>query len=209
MTYPRPLSAAASAAAAARLDSTVGATPHDEPPAALPAWFARLAPVRDASDTAPHRIDAAGAEGRLTACAPSRDRPWGRVSAVLPDAAQLPAAQLRASVAALYGALHRSLAQLGTPEPVRIWNFIPTIHARYGVDDARTALADAPSGHRAAILDRYRAFNLGRWDAFQRWLVPGREDDRAALARRVPTATGVGHAGRDLVIHILGAVRAG
>jgi len=70
--------------------------------------------------------------------------------------------------------------------PVRFWNFIPDIHApeRDG-------------------LDLYRAFNIGRHAAMMDWY--GSEE---AFAQLLPTATGVGHDGCELVVHCLSSVGA-
>ena len=59
----------------------------------------------------------------------------------------------------------------------RIWNFIPGINDNAGVDR-----------------DRYMMFNAGRYRAFK---------DCIGESERFPVASGVGHAGGDLVIHLL------
>jgi chorismate lyase/3-hydroxybenzoate synthase len=61
----------------------------------------------------------------------------------------------------------------------RIWNFIPGIGTRDATDQ-----------------DRYMRFNAARFEAFRQ-----HDDD----ARHYPTASGVGHAGDDLVLHLLAA----
>jgi chorismate lyase/3-hydroxybenzoate synthase len=71
--------------------------------------------------------------------------------------------------------------QLDGRHPVRFWNHIPRINAP--ADNGR---------------DRYMVFNAGRFDAFSTWF-----DGIHSLPQRVPTASGVGHAGNDLVIHCL------
>jgi hypothetical protein len=48
--------------------------------------------------------------------------------------------------------------------------------------------------------DRYMVFNAGRYEAFSNWY-----GGPAAFGRDVATASGVGHDGRDLVIHCLSA----
>jgi chorismate lyase/3-hydroxybenzoate synthase len=72
--------------------------------------------------------------------------------------------------------------------PVRIWNYIPGIHD--------------PGGEHA---DRYHAFNAGRFEAWRRRV----GDGAGALARDLPTASAVGHSGRDLVIEALTAAEPG
>jgi len=72
---------------------------------------------------------------------------------------------------------------------VRVWNHIPNI------------LAPAQGGD--AGVDRYMAFNAGRFEAYERWY------GTAGFGQRVPTASGVGHEGHDLFIHALAARQAG
>lgn len=97
------------------------------------------------------------------------------------EASSLSAIKLRAAVAHAYLTLFRIASQQRARHLVRLWNFIPAIHDPLGEN-----------------LDRYRVFNLGRFDAFAQSL-----GGDQAFARHLPTATGVGHAGRDLVIHAL------
>ncbi len=107
---------------------------------------------------------------------------WVRV----PGAAGLADLKLQQATAEAYRLIRRALAS-GDPKnpfyPVRFWNFIP------GIVDA------AGQG-----LDRYMVFNAGRYAAFADWF--GGEDPDT-FARQIATATGVGHAGTDLVIHAL------
>lgn len=86
-----------------------------------------------------------------------------------------------------YRAAAFALKKLSTPHALRFWNFIPHI---------RTA---APSG-----LDRYMVFNAGRFAALTEWF-GGKRPSSAHVA----TASGVGHAGSDLVIHVLAGRTAG
>jgi len=67
------------------------------------------------------------------------------------------------------------------PHPVRVWNFIPGILAPLG-----------------SLEHRYMAFNAGRFLAYERWFA-----GRQGFARTVPTASGVGHDGADLLVHCL------
>jgi chorismate lyase/3-hydroxybenzoate synthase len=52
--------------------------------------------------------------------------------------------------------------------------------------------------------DRYMVFNAGRYAAFCQWY--GGADQ---FSKNIPTASGVGHRGADLVIHCLGAAQPG
>ena len=96
------------------------------------------------------------------------------------DARSLDADAMRVATAALYRRLFAE-ATRGGRHVVRIWNHIPGIHDPLGEER-----------------DRYRVFNAGRFDALCD-LFGGRE----GLAASTPTASGVGHAGRDLVVHAL------
>jgi chorismate lyase/3-hydroxybenzoate synthase len=78
----------------------------------------------------------------------------------------------------VYGLLRSKAEQLGAPWPVRIWNFIPGIHA----------------GSRDG--DRYMSFNVGRYEGLADWFGD-------SLIENVPAATGVGHDGSDLNVHAL------
>lgn len=71
--------------------------------------------------------------------------------------------------------------------PVRVWNFIPGILAPLG-----------------SLEHRYMAFNAGRFQAYERWF-----RGLQSFERSVPTASGVGHDGADLLIHCLTSERPG
>lgn len=107
-------------------------------------------------------------------------------TAIVESAAAMPTAGLRESVALAYRAVFEAAAGLEARHPVRMWSFIPHIHAARGEG-----------------LSTYHVFNVGRFEAFA-GLAGGRE-----LSFVVPTATGVGHTGRDLMIHCLSAARPG
>lgn len=85
-----------------------------------------------------------------------------------------------------YSRLRERLASLHASHPVRLWNFIPRIHTPCGRDDL------------AGDVTRYMVFNAGRYRGYiERFF--GAEEFPAAM----PTATGVGHEGDDLVLHCL------
>lgn len=71
----------------------------------------------------------------------------------------------------------------GFEHPVRLWNFLPGI----------CELIDGD-------LDRYRVFNVSRHREFER-----RFGEAALRAGSLPTASCVGHAGRSIAVHALGA----
>ncbi len=102
-------------------------------------------------------------------------------SACIPDADHLSLEQFLASVSRAYEALFVAGSTLSACHPVRMWNFIPQIH-RY----------------RGEGLSTYFAFNQARIQAFDRIL-----GSLGTFEGHVPTATGVGHRGSDLVIHLL------
>lgn len=103
------------------------------------------------------------------------------LTARVADAHQLDAAGFNGVTVEAYRALAAALSHSSTPYALRFWNFIP---------DIRTP---APGG-----IDRYMVFNAGRFAALTEWF--GGERPSSA---HVATATGVGHGGRDLVIHVL------
>jgi chorismate lyase/3-hydroxybenzoate synthase len=109
------------------------------------------------------------------------------VTARVPDALSSDADTLQRQVAAAYGAIGEAMDATGARHAVRIWNYVPAITERM------------PDGR-----DRYMVFNAGRFEAFCDWF-GGPE----AFDRQVPTASGVGHPGADLVIHCLAADRPG
>jgi chorismate lyase/3-hydroxybenzoate synthase len=96
-------------------------------------------------------------------------------------ALEMPAHTLRSEVALSYQGLERSLVLLAR-EPIRFWNYIPSIG---------DAMGDG--------LDRYMVFNSGRYDAF----APRRRDGGTSFDRPIATASAVGVGGRDLVVHCL------
>ena len=108
-------------------------------------------------------------------------------SVTIPDARSLGRAELHEATAQAYRRLEAELRFLGTVHPVRLWNHIPGIHDPMGDG-----------------LDRYMVFNAGRYEALSAWF-GGKE----TFDTRVASASGVGHQGRDLVIHCLASDRPG
>jgi chorismate lyase/3-hydroxybenzoate synthase len=103
------------------------------------------------------------------------------ISATIPGVNSMNAPTFEQRVTETYSTILQSIDTLSANHPVRLWNYIPAIHA-----------AMEPQ------LDRYMVFNAGRYRAFaQRFGGPG------AFDRRVPTASGIGHDLHDLVIHCL------
>jgi chorismate lyase/3-hydroxybenzoate synthase len=103
------------------------------------------------------------------------------------DARGLGRADLHDATARAYRCLEAELRLRGTRHPVRLWNHIPGIH-------------DPMGGGQ----DRYMAFNAGRYEALSEWF-GGQE----SFDTRVASASGIGHEGRDLVIHCLASDRPG
>lgn len=106
---------------------------------------------------------------------------YALASARIVDAVTFSADALQRRVTEVYGAIGASLRHLDVKYPVRLWNHIPSIHAR--MDDRR---------------DRYMVFNAGRYEAFASWYGGPQGFDQ-----EVATASGVGHDGADLIVHCL------
>ena len=95
-------------------------------------------------------------------------------SVVVPGARDMPAAELTSETARAY---RRLLADVTPASIARLWNFIPGIN-------------ESESDGR----DRYMVFNAGRFEAYQSLLGEDAE---------YPVASGVGHTGDGLVLHLL------
>jgi chorismate lyase/3-hydroxybenzoate synthase len=91
------------------------------------------------------------------------------------------------TVAEAYGNVFDLLGRLPTPHPVRFWAFIPNIHADMG-----------------AGLDRYMAFNAGRFAAYS-----ARFGGRQAFRRSVATGSAIGFGQERLVLHCLAGAEPG
>ncbi|MFN7558153.1 MAG: hypothetical protein ACK5RX_02130 [bacterium] len=158
---------------------------------ALPSWVSdRFSiPLLD------ERLQGCGAHVRVGVGSTLQDRArrWVVVGAEI-DCNGLDAARLRVATHRAMAWLREALRMSGAEHPIRIWNFLPGIHDY--LDGSPLATQE--------VLDRYRAFNLGRFDGFYDWFGP---PDR--FSRRLPTATGVGHTGSSLQIFVLGSSAAG
>ena len=108
------------------------------------------------------------------------------VSARVPDVST--PARLESGTRNAYLAIRDVLSSLGPRHPVRFWNHISDITA-----------ATAIQGK-----NRYMAFNAGRFQAMTDWFGGIDHFDTA-----VPTASGIGHGGRGLIVHCLAARRPG
>lgn len=144
-----------------------------------PPWVAELFGLRHESPAAPT------GDGLLMQV--TRGRGVALVTARVSDALASDAGTLQRQVAAAYGAIREAMDASGAHHAVRVWNYVPAITERM------------PDGR-----DRYMVFNAGRFDAFGKWFGGPETFDR-----HVPTASGVGHPGTDLVIHCLAADRPG
>ena len=103
------------------------------------------------------------------------------ISHTMAGAVALDGPALEKATEAAYLEIGRRLRAQGAGHALRIWNFIPKI------------LAPAGGGQ-----DRYMRFNAGRYHAFVDWF--GEADQ---FGQRLPAASGVGHSGDALVIHLL------
>jgi enamine deaminase RidA (YjgF/YER057c/UK114 family) len=102
------------------------------------------------------------------------------VQARVHGAERLSPGEFEAATILAYGAIAEELAAAPARHAVRFWNYIPGIHVPCG-----------------GGVDRYMTFNAGRYEAFGRWFGADKLD-------QLPTASGVGHNGADLVIVALG-----
>lgn len=109
------------------------------------------------------------------------------VSVCIPTAAMMDADGLRHAVRDAYLRLAETIVVRNAHQLVRVWNFIPGILEPLGT-----------------LEHRYMAFNAGRHDAYAALFGGGRR-----FATAVPTASGVGHDGDELLIHALASVEAG
>ena len=107
--------------------------------------------------------------------------PLMAIAVTIPQAAFVPAAELRAEVSSAYRGLKEWLSARGRV-PIRFWNYIPQIGEPMG-----------------PALDRYMVFNAGRHDGFD----GGPVATVASLRPWTATASAVGTDGSDLVIHCL------
>ncbi len=159
------------------MTATVAATRRPGPPPALldppgpPPWVAALPGL---ATLAPAAARADALEVRLAGGAA-----FSRVAVVLPGVRAMDILTFQQAVAEGYRAVFDRLAASATPHPLRFWNFVPDIHA-----------------HLGAGLDRYMAFNAGRFSAYSAWC-GGRE----AIGRAVATGSAVGVGGDRLEIH--------
>jgi chorismate lyase/3-hydroxybenzoate synthase len=116
------------------------------------------------------------------------DRNGYRLASVrIADARGLGREAFQEATARAYGRIRSELIARGAVHPVRLWNHIPGIHEPMGDG-----------------LDRYMVFNAGRYEALSEWF-----GGDQAFDTRVASASGVGHRGRDLVIHCLASDRPG
>ena len=101
----------------------------------------------------------------------------------VPGVVRLSSLDLQLQALKAYQSIGEALGAAQARHPVRFWNFIPHLHQRMGEG-----------------LDRYMVFNAGRFAAFTEWYGSSHE-----FGRRLPTASGVGHFGEDLLIWCLAA----
>ncbi len=104
-------------------------------------------------------------------------------SVQVPSVISCDATALRRVTTAAYTTIAELLRSCRARYPVRLWNLIP------GILDP---LDDQPH--------RYMAFNAGRYEAYLQWF-----ETEQRFCREVPTASGIGYPGPDLLIHCLAA----
>jgi chorismate lyase/3-hydroxybenzoate synthase len=111
----------------------------------------------------------------------ARGRELSRVAASIGGVHAMDILTFQQAVAEAYRAVFDQLATLETPHPVRFWAMVPDIHEDMG-----------------AGLDRYMAFNAGRFAAYS-----ARCGGRDALGQSVATGSAVGIRGDRLHLHCL------
>ena len=102
------------------------------------------------------------------------------LSTTIQAAGRMDASGLRAAVARAYASLGNALRGTGG-NAIRLWNYLPD-----------------PGYIMEPGLDRYMVFNTGRYDGFQSWF-----EEPGGFKTSFVTASGVGIAGDDLVVHCL------
>lgn len=142
-----------------------------------PSWAQELAGV---AETLP--CDVGGV--RLQRAASGQ---YGLITVTIENARALDREALSNRVDWVYQTVADLLAGSPAPYPIRFWNHICHIHEPMGDG-----------------MDRYMAFNVGRFRAFSR-----RFGDRQNFDRAIATASGVGCHGNDIRIHALSSARAG
>jgi chorismate lyase / 3-hydroxybenzoate synthase len=120
---------------------------------------------------------------RLTSCTVRGDGGLVLVTVTVRNADHLDTLGFQRQTVLAYRAIALMLKQRTARYPIRFWNFIPDINKPI-----------------SESLSRYMVFNAGRCSAFYEWY-----GDSSSFGRYVATASGVGHAGKDLVIHCLSA----
>ncbi len=139
----------------------------------LPAWVAELPGLAVVEPTAT-RADA-------LVVGLARGVAFSRVEVVLSGVRRMDILTFQQAVAEAYRAVFDRLASTATPHPLRFWAFVPGIHEDMG-----------------AGLDRYMAFNAGRFSAYAAWC-----GGRGAIGGAVATGSAVGVSGDRLEIHCL------
>jgi chorismate lyase/3-hydroxybenzoate synthase len=140
-----------------------------------PAWVESVINDRSVVDT--REFD------RLTGCTVRGNGDLSLVTVRVRNAGHLDALSFQRQTVLAYRAIALTLSQRTARYPIRFWNFIPDINKPI-----------------SESLSRYMVFNAGRCAAFYEWY-----GDSNSFGRYVATASGVGHAGDDLVIHCLSA----
>jgi chorismate lyase/3-hydroxybenzoate synthase len=138
-----------------------------------PAWVSELS---GASGADPVDCRVPGAEMRV-----ARGTAFSHIEVVLPSVREMDLLTFQRAVAEVYEAIFDLLEVLPTRHPVRFWSFVPDIQGVMGPG-----------------LDRYMAFNAGRFAAYADWC--GAPE---AIGRSVATASAVGAAVDRLVVHCL------
>jgi chorismate lyase/3-hydroxybenzoate synthase len=146
--------------------------------ASTPRWVAELPGLGPAEPL--------GGARDTFALALARGERFSRVEVSFGDVPSMDILTFQQTIAEAYRNVFDLLGRLDTPHPLRFWAFIPAIHADMG-----------------AGLDRYMAFNAGRFAAYSSWC--GRE----AIGSSVATGSAIGFGSERLVLHCLAGRAAG
>ena len=144
-----------------------------------PAWVASM--LEPIGSTERLQVD------RLTHGTFQRGEAFSLLTVRIQNADDLDPLSFQRQTVVAYRAIASALRNCQTRHPIRFWNFIPNING---------AISDS--------LSRYMVFNAGRFSAFHDWY-----GETKAFDRYLATASGVGHDGKELVIHCLAATSPG
>jgi chorismate lyase/3-hydroxybenzoate synthase len=141
---------------------------------ALPRWLNELTGARP--DAAPTTLSI---DSLQLSAVDAGD--YAIIRVCVPNAVAMRADDFEAATVRAYDSIFEQLSARSAKHPLRLWNYLPSIHQPLGGDR-----------------DRYMVFNAGRFKSFEKWY-GGRDRFDGCVA----TASGVGHTQSDLWIDCL------